>query len=279
MNKLKTFIKEHRGLAVATLFLLVVFVGGSVTSAVNVTHQREVDAESQAEQTTQDEEVNGAQGGTEGVALSDSQSAAIADYDEETEEFIDTLCASIWSANGGRYTLRFSHDQYTETADGESTQHSYAILRLEQGSDDAGNKTATLIVETDSGTLILNYANMTGTSSDGSEKVTSTLSSGSMFALKDTTYERADEVEAITVKGLNSEVTQLFGGSADELTTKLSQWCAVHYPTATEATWTGSALIDWDENLVSTDFTLNGESTVNLSVVYHTDTGSYEFSY
>ena len=280
MDKIRSFMAEHRAAALAAVFLLIVFVGGSSMSAVNVANHRAQEAASQEGEQGQPA------GGQEGqeqqdgsVSLTDSQSAAIENYDDATRDFISTLSSSVWSANSGRYTLRFENDQYTETVDGETTQHSYAILRLDGGMDDAGNDVATVAVETDTGTHVLTYSNSTGTSADGATQVTSTLSSSSMFALKDVPYERADAVENITVKGLNSEVTNLVGGSPDELTVELSRWCAVHYPTATEATWNQVASIDWENGVISTGFTLNGESAVNLTVVYLMDSGAFEFSY
>lgn len=280
MDKIRSFMAEHRAAALAAVFLLIVFVGGSAMSAVNVANHRAQEAASQEGEQGQPA------GGQEGqeqqdglVSLTDSQSAAIENYDDATRDFISTLSSSVWSANSGRYTLRFENDQYTETVDGETTQHSYAILRLDGGMDDAGNDVATVAVETDTGTHVLTYSNSTGTSADGATQVTSTLSSSSMFALKDVPYERADAVENITVKGLNSEVTNLVGGSPDELTVELSRWCAVHYPTATEATWNQVVSIDWENGVISTGFTLNGESAVNLTVVYLMDSGAFEFSY
>lgn len=283
MKKIGTLIKEHKAVALVCLFLLIVFVGGSAMSAINVAQMR---ANESAQQTQTEESSSGTETQafqpeeTEAIGLTDSQKSAVEGYDDTTREFISTLSSSIWSASGGRYTLRFYDDsQYTETVDGKSTQHSYAIVRLETGSDDAGNTTATAVVETDTGTHLLNYSNMTGTATGGSELVTSTLSSGSMFALTNASYERADAVENINVRGLNSSVTDLIGGSPDELTSQLSRWCAVHYPTATEATWNQVASIDWENGVITTGFTLNGESTVNLTVVYNMDTGSFEFGY
>ena len=90
---------------------------------------------------------------------------------------------------------------------------------------------------------------------------------------------RLGAIRNITVKGLNSEVTNLVGGSPDELTVELSRWCAVHYPTATEATWNQVVSIDWENGVISTGFTLNGESAVNLTVVYLMDSGAFEFGY
>lgn len=280
MEKLKVFVSEHRAAALMALFALLVFIGGSALSAVNVAQMRaqesvapeqgQADAKDPDAPAQEDEQ-------QEDLSLTDSQQEAIEAYDEDTKDFIDSLSSSVWSANGGRYTLRFSDDQYTETVDGESTQHSYAILRLEGGMDDAGNDVSTAVVETDTGTHMLTYANMTA--SKGSKQATSTLSSSSMFALKDASYTRADAVENIAVTGLNSAVTDLIGGSPDTLTTELSRWCAVHYPTATEAAWNQVASIDWENGVITTGFTLNGESTVSLTVVYLMDSGTFDFSY
>lgn len=279
MDKIRKFIGEHRAAALAAVFLLIVFVGGSAMSAVNVANHRAQEAAAQTG--TQEQTVGGQDEQQDGTAvlLTDSQSAAIEAYDDAVLDFVSTLSSSVWSANGGRYTLRFEDDQYTETVDGETTQHSYAILRLDTRMDDAGNDTATAAVETDTGTHVLTYANTTGTSFNGSSQVTSTLASSSMFALKDVSYERADAVESITVKGLNSEVTNLIGGSPDELTSELSQWCAVHCPTATEAAWNQVASIDWENGVITTGFTLNGESAVSLTVVYLMESGAFEFSF
>lgn len=276
MEQFKQFAKEHRALMLVTLFFLIVFIGGSAVSAVNVANLRAADDAGQSEHAAESAAVKQDNESSD-VPLTDSQKEAVKNYDEATQQFIDTLSASVWSANSGNYTLRFSEDQYVETVNGESEQHSYAVLRLEQGNDTAGDKTATAVVETDTGTHILEYTNMSGSRDDGSDVVTTVLSSGSMFALKDTNYERGDAVETIDVKGLNSDVTDLLGGDAKKLTTELSKWVTVHYPTASEATWSGSAFIDWENSLISLDFTLNGDTNSTISAIYHMDTGSYEF--
>lgn len=284
MNNLKTFIGEHRKAALVALFLLIVFVGGSVTSALNVAQHR---AE-EAAQTTEAQEAKkdeSAASVDDDVDLTDSQKAAIEGYDDETRSFIDTLSASVWSANNGRCTLRFSDDSYVETVDGDATTHSYAIARLDKSSDGYGGNLYTVVFETDTGTHVVTYTAGKGSAAQEQGDVQKTdstlvasLSSASMFSLKDTSYERADPVESIAIKGLNSEMTKLLDDSTDELTSSLSSWCAVHHPTASEATWSGSAFIDWENSLVSLDFTLNDDLSSNVSAIYHTDTGTYEFS-
>lgn len=283
MGKLKAFIDEHRKGAVIAFILLLLFVSGSAMSAVRVAQDR-AQQSAHAEGSAQgqgSEEAGDPQGN---VGLTDSQKEAIAGYDDDTLSFIDTLGASVWSANNGRYTLRFSEDSYVETVDGKASTRSYAIVRIDRESDGYGGTIATIVFETDTGTHVATYMDGRGAAvqpgSGGGQTdstVIASLTSASMFAMKDTPYERADAVEAIAVRGLNSEVTKLLGDDTKVLADEMSRWCAVHYPTATEAVWDGSAFVDWEGSLVSTDFTLNDSAGTVLTVIYHTDSGTFEF--
>lgn len=286
MEKLKTLINEHKKAALIGLFLLIVFVGGSAVSAVNV-------AEHRAQESTQQEDGEGAGSSapshkeptTDDVKLSSSQKKAIEGYDDETEKFIDTLSASVWSAGGGRDTLRFLENSYIETVNGESTTHSYAISRIDKSGDGYGGTYRTVVFDTDTGTHIVTYSDGKGSAVQGNSgddakdgsSITSTIQSSSMFTMKDAPYERVDSIEDIIVKGLNSEMTETLGGDLDTLTKELSSWCAVHYPTATEATWDKVVIIDYEDGILSTNFTLNTESAVNIAVNYKMSDGSFTF--
>lgn len=286
MDKLKLLFNEHKKAALIGLFIVIVFIGGSAVSAMNVAQRR---AKEDPAQTEQQEQIDGqredAGADSENVKLSESQKDAIRAYDEDTEKFIDTLSASIWSAGGGRYTLRFSDDHYVETVNGESTTHSFAISRIDDSSDGYGGTYCTAVFDTDTGTHIVTYMDGKGSAVRDVDKepvneepsVVSTIQSASMFARKDMPYERIDSIEDITIKGLNSEMTELFGDDLDKLTKELSSWCAVHYPTATEATWEKSVIIDYDEGVLSTNFTLNTESTVPIAVNYKISDGTFTF--
>ena len=278
MDNIKTFIKEHQKGALIALFLLIVFVGCSAVSAVNVAQHRAQEAAEQTEHAQKDDKGDTSSKEAD-VPLTVEQKKAIDNYDEDTKKFIDTLSASVWSADGGKDTLRFSDNSYIETANGKTVTHSYAILRLERGMDTAGSEVTTVVFETDTGTHVVTYTNQTGSKPDDSGKVSSSLSSNSMFALKGSNYERRDSVESITIKGLNSEMVKLLGDDTEKLTSELSKWCAVSYPTATEATWEKAAVIDYESSVVSTNFTLNTENPVSVAVLYHTDSGDFEFSY
>lgn len=281
MNHLTNYIRQHKKASLIALFCAIVFLGGSAMSAVNVAQHRSQEAGQQEQQNAPKDDPTAAE--QQGVDLTDSQKEAIKGYDDETRAFIDALGASVWSANSGRCTLRFTDDSYVETVDGDSVTHSYAITRIDKSSDGYGGSLDTIVFETDTGTHVVTYTDGKGAavSEEGDVQKTdgtlvSSLSSASMFSLKNTDYMRADPVKNIAVKGLNSEITQLLGGDADKLTSSLSSWCAVHHPTASEATWSGSAFIDWEKSLVSLDFTLNDGSNATVSAIYHTDTNSYE---
>lgn len=276
MDKLKTFIKEHQKGALIALFLLIVFVGCSAVSAVNVAQHRAQEAAEQTEQAQKDDKGDNSSKEAD-VPLTDEQKKAIDNYDDDTKKFIDTLSASVWSTDGGKDTLRFSDNSYTETANGKTETHSYAILRLERGMDTAGSEVSTAVFETDTGTHVVTYTNLSGAKPDDSGKVSSSLSSNSMFTLKGSNYERKDSVEAISIKGLNSEIVKLLGDDTEKLTSELSKWCAVTYPTATEATWEKAVVIDYETGVVSTNFTLNIENPVSIAVTYNRSDGTYAF--
>lgn len=283
MEKFRQFIKEHRTAALVSLFLILVFLGGSAMSAVNVAHQR-AEASQQQEETTQNEASSEQQKEEEtSPNLTDTQKKAIDGYDEETKTFLVTLSASVWSANNGTDTLRFTDSTYTETVNGEAVEHTYAITRFEKGTDTAGAEIDTAVFETDTGTHVVRYICQKGTG-EVTDTLSASLSSSSAFQLTDIAYERQDPVQNLVVQGLNEEVSSLLGG-AEALTTEMSKWCAAYYPTAATATWENTATIDYSANIVTAAFALgNGDDTNQqtsgaaiISVTYHRDDGTYEF--
>lgn len=289
MEKLKNLFNQHKKASLLALFALIVFVGFSVTSALNVAERRASDAaqEQQTEETEQTgSETDGQEDGTEDtdVSLTDSQEELIAAYDEKTESLIETLCASVWSANDGKYTLRFHDTYYTETVNGNEETHPYAIATVEYGTNGSDTEIDTIVFETDTGSHIATYSLVKSAESESAGQ--STIESSSMFSLKDASYERTDAVAQIDISGLNSEITELLGDT-EKLTTELSSWCSVHYPVATKAVWSKSVTIDYDADIVVTSFslgtsdsdaeTMTGTTSQVVSVTYSRSTGEYEF--
>lgn len=284
MDKLRKIIKEHRTAALVCLFLLIVFIGGSAMSAVNVAHHR-ADVTAQQQQQAEEEQKTPEEKQQEKEEadpdLTDGQRKAIDAYDDDTKAFTETLAASIWTANNGNDTLQFTGHTYTETVNGQPTKHTYAVTRLEKGSDTRGMEIDTAVFETDTGTHVVHYTCQTGTG-EVTDTLSATLSSGTAFQLKDTNYVRQDPVQDITVNGLNDEITTLLGG-ADTLTSELSKWCAAYYPSASTVSWTGTATIDYNENTITTAFTLSnadgslGPGGTVISATYHRADCTYEF--
>lgn len=277
MQGLLRALREHRMATLSAIFLLILFVGFSIVSATKVAQRRAQEAAA-PQQEGQQEGSGESDGGQADAALSSSQQEAISGYTDEQRELVSLLSASVWSANGGKNTLRFYESgRYVETSNGESAEHTYAITALDRSKDTAGAEVDTIAFETDSGTHIVTLTQTTGSAGEGSDDITSSLSSSSMFTLKDTAYSRVDAARSVHVEGLNEEAVALMGGDEDALVRALSQWCAVHYPSVTEATWNQVISIDYESGTVTMALTLNNENPVVVTVVYKTDTGSFEF--
>ena len=73
MDKIRSFMAEHRAAALVAVFLLIVFVGGSAMSAVNVANHRAQEAASQEGEQGQPA------GGQEGQEQQDSRPDQMSD--------------------------------------------------------------------------------------------------------------------------------------------------------------------------------------------------------
>ncbi len=51
------------------------------------------------------------------------------------------------------------------------------------------------------------------------------------------------------------------------------KWCAVHYPSVTEATWQKVVNLDYENGVITTDFKLNDTNSVSVTCVYEQSTG------
>lgn len=278
MKQLKHWVEEHKKMSAVCLCLLLMFIGGSAMSALRVASNRATQAQEQSVAKKDASTANDAD-----ITLTSEQKTLIADYDEKTEDFIATLCASVWSAGDGRYLLKFSETSYTETVNGESTEHGYAISRLDADTDQQGQPRYTIAFLTDTGTHIVTYASERAKDAkDTTAALSASLTSSSMFEKKNTAYESSEAVEDITVKGMNSEVVSLFGNDESALVSALSNWCALNYPTATEVTWGKLVDIDYEKGTNTTYFevkdTTSNASAITLSCVYTRDTGKFTFS-
>ena len=283
MDKIKSLITQHKKVALLLLFLLIVFVGFSVTSAMNVAQHRAEEAQTQIEHTSKQEESPSTVDDDMRSQLTSSQKNLIDKYDDKTKKLINKLSASIFSANNGKNTLRFYDTHYIETVNGKEESHPYAISTVEFGNNSSDMEIDRIVFETDTGTHIATYTLVI--SADNKSAGETTIASTSMFTLTDMPYERMDAVREIKVAGLNSEITALLDDT-DKLKDELSDWCSVHFPIATTATWIGTCNIDYNENTISTAFTIGdgesdtatGNTGASVSVTYDRSEKNYSFS-
>lgn len=283
MDKIKAIISQHKKASLLALFALIIFIGFSATSAIDVAHRRAAEESAKTESIEKQDSFDDGDDAEKKVELSSSQKKLIDGYDDDTKKLIETLSASVFSANNGRNTLRFHGDYYMETVNGKEEQHPYAISAVEFGSNGSDSEIDRIVFETDTGTHIATFTLVI--SADNAAAGECTIASTSMFALTDMPYERKDVVREINVTGLNSEITELLGDTA-EMKKELSDWCSIHYPVATTATWIGTCNIDYDKGIVSTAFTIGdgksdtatGNTGASVSVSYDRSEKSYNFS-
>lgn len=272
MEKIKTLVSQHKKASLLTLFALIVFIGFSATSAMNVARQRAAEEAAKTESVDEQGTSDDGKDAEEKVELSSSQ-----------KKLIETLSASVFSANNGRNTLRFHDDYYVETVNGKEQNHSYAISTVEFGNNGSDSEIDRIVFETDTGTHIATFTLVI--SADNASAGECTIASTSMFKLTDMPYERKDAVKEINVTGLNSEITELLGDT-DEMKKQLSDWCSIHFPVATTATWIGTCNIDYNEDTISTAFTIGdgnsneatGNTGASVSVTYNRSEKKYSFS-
>lgn len=282
MDKIKALISQHKKASLLALFALIVFVGFSATSAMNVARQRAAEEAAKAEAIEEQSTSDNGKEAEKKVELSSSQKKLIGEYDDDTKKLIKTLSASVFSANNGRNTLRFHDDHYVETVNGKEQQHPYAISTVEFGNNGSDSEIDRIVFETDTGTHIATFTLII--SADNASAGECTIASTSMFKLTDMPYERKDAVKEIKVTGLNSEITELLGDT-DEMKKELSDWCSIHFPVATTATWIGTCAIDYNEDTISTAFIIgdgssdspNGTGTASVSVIYKRSEDIYSF--
>ena len=73
------------------------------------------------------------------------------------------------------------------------------------------------------------------------------------------------------------QTIEVDGHDVKAVITALSKWCAVHYPSVTEATWQKVVNLDYENGVITTDFKLNDTNSVSVTCVYEQSTGEFSF--
>lgn len=277
MNRIIKFYKEHKKTCLMVFAVLLIFVVFSVTSALRVSDMRNhVQIEENANQNIENTNTEQGDGSVE---LSEQQSSLIENYTQTERDLVNILKASMWSAEGSKYTLRFYDNYYIDVSNGSSTQHTYAISHIEKASSTSANTTSTnFVLLTDTGTHVVKYNTATGTSANNSIYNIAALSSIDAFSKNNTTYERAESVQSVVVSGLNDEVLTLLKTDGSKLKQTISDYCSLYYPVVTEVTWDKTISFDYDKQIAVLYFNMGDKNTKRLLLTYNMQTDTYSIS-
>ena len=199
-------------------------------------------------------------------------------YGEGEKTLVQELAKGEFSAAGGKATVSFNENTYTETLDGTKTEHPWAIKSLKKEADQAGNETTVATVETDGGTHTLTYGTMRGTDPQGNPTTSSYVLAPDMLQRNDLQYTRADKYTPINVEDPNKETQTLIGDKTEELRKAIGEWCANRQPTATKATWNKITSVNWDTEKVTTGYTLDDKAHTSITVTYDQKGGTFSLN-
>ncbi|MEW4402899.1 hypothetical protein AB1I62_04020 [Enterococcus sp. AN402] len=278
MKQIIAFIKKNKKVALIGLFFLIIFIGFSITNAINVADNRAKTDTKTSTQTGQTKEPE-----MEDISFTDKQKDIIKNYDKKTKDLIKTLAVSPWVSQGNKNVITFHNNYYEETTNGNTTKVPFAISVTETSSNGADTLIDTIVFETTDKVHLVTFSQTKAKSEK--EKGVSTLSSASLFDQVNTVYTRVEKLTNVTITGLNKEATS-FLGDTKELTTKLSEWCASHYPTMTTAVWNKSMNLSFNEKTMTATTAFFLGTSVNeatksqaplVTVIFDKKTKNYTF--
>lgn len=263
-------LRKNRIAAIAAAIVLLAFVGLSVArcAAVHAPDPAQEQGQSQEGGPAPAEE-----GGAAPEALPDDIAAIRSAYDDGMREIDAFLAANAWTSAGDASTLSFADSRLTEEKPGrEPVSAPYAIAALSR--DNAVEKTqagatvkrTSIAVKTPDRTHLLLLTETT----DPAGGVSWIIAADTAFEYA-TAYNRAAASATFDVEGLNAEAVAMFGGDADAIASKLHDYCAQYFPTASRATWTAQATVDWAGGTADTSFTLDNSAKTQVTLSYRMD--------
>ncbi|MDR6939237.1 hypothetical protein [Arcanobacterium hippocoleae] len=284
MKNIATVLKKNKKVALVGLFFLIIFIGFSITNAIKVSYHR---AETAKEVEVSKQERKTKEGSLEvdAVSLTDKQKSIIEKYDGKTKEIIQILISKPWVSQDNKNVITFHDNYFEESINGTIMKVPFAISAIEESSNGSDTLINTLVFETDVKTHVVIFTQMKAKSATDSG--VSTLLSNTLFKQVNTAYSRVETFTKVTINGLNNEATMLLG-NISELSTKLSEWCATHYPTMTTAVWNKNMSLSFNEKTmtvttafflgVSTDDASNPRSRAPLvTVIFDKSANTYTF--
>ena len=198
------------------------------------------------------------------IEFSESQKAAIDGYGEAEEELVARLQNGLWSTLDEKTVITFTARTFTTSSSGKvSEPRPYAIVShtdLTQSPYESEYAISTVLaVETDDGVSILNLQRIPQGTVSSYAIDWPDIANGTLLQVGLARTVRIDG----DVSKLGSILDQ---DTLDGILSEVQGQAVEYYPTATVATWSGAADVDWNERSVKTSFTLNNSSKTIVNI-------------
>lgn len=275
INNILSNTARKRVLIILGAVALIALLAGAAqcTRAVNAPEDEVIEQPSEEELAQRAEEERLAALDAE---LGEDAAKKRSEYDSETLEFQGILTKSAWVTGSGN-EVKFTEKTFAESQkDSDVIEIPYVISDIKRNRFSSSDKEidqTIAAIQTPDGTHLLTLTYLAAQQSE-----TWTLSSD-IFQTKGD-FQRAATATEFTITGdedMRTTLAVLLGSDTSMLEDLLKDYCALYYPSASEAYWSGSADVDWVEHTVNTDFSLNNAAKTHVLVTYHSDTSSYEF--
>jgi hypothetical protein len=263
----------------AAMIVFIVIVAGACACRAWVVPALQAQTKAAQEQYSPQSDSDGedAQDGTDGdsqdagsaPALTDGQQDRVSSYTKDEKEVSDLLKANIWMGQGTTAQAKFADGYVVESKEGTADESQTFVIDAIQFSQDNNSnsnitKTWTGSAEMGSGTII--FALSQTTPASGVEQPWKITCTGFKKA---TTYTLASAATSFATSKLSDGVVSLLGGQAniDRMEKQLKDYCARHYPTASIAEWDQKGTLDYKQNTLMLDFTLDNSAKTKVSVM------------
>ena len=279
IENIKIVIKEHKGLVIAGVVAVVLFIIASIAIVqVRGYYQaKEIEEQTRLEQENKTDD-NAKKADQE---LSSSQKEKIANYSEEIKEVLATLKANIWNDSSEKAYIKFGENYFL---DGKKEQYNqsnqngtpFVVLTLykqnlsEVGA--SGTLTSIAIEQSDGkkGIINLKKIDVYGTGSGANNKTTEYAISSDLFSSSNS-YTRTSASDYINVVYEESKIGQYCNNRFNDLETVISEWCSLNQPSVTEVTFGGVVSVDYTINTNILEFYCNNKSATEIQVFYKFD--------
>jgi len=203
----------------------------------------------------------------EAAGLTSADLAAVNAYDDGQNDMASFLEANLWIASNGTSQLRFERGYYIQTDNEGNEQVGKIVLghvdAKTTSTDNVTTHTRTAAISSNDGPNMLTITQTT----DKDKKTKTTVQSTALPSSG--TYELTQAADTVTIEKPPDNVIDACGGTEafEAMTSELADYLALNNPTASRASWTNTAYIDYAEKTVRIEYKLDDKSLSTIPIV------------